>query len=368
MCVVKDFVEYMVKNPSQMAGCVDSLKYLKVPSTCKDPALVSNVVRTIEEHLSATKEAGTPSRKFSKLLKSLKSVTFQVEKPPAESENEHTNANEELKTDNNDNNSDNGNGNDNEDGNTTDTELGCGEDENEMVIMKQTLIERQRSYEPEDTEMPLLKTTTKSKESNKDNNSTPVEDDKDPKLDPPGPKRQKVDHVILFAGFTKFPELRAQLERQVAELGGTVRGDDEPVTPSITHVVRPEGALSTRMLVAALFGAWVVGPSWVTASSALGAFVGEGEYGKRFGEGNRPLVGKRVVMHESYKDDPKFDGIFDTLLIRDAGKGEIVEFEKGVKCDVALVAKNVSSNGLKELVETGARICTRTQFYKSLLP
>lgn len=147
-----------------------------------------------------------------------------------------------------------------------------------------------------------------------------------------------------------------------------MRGDDESVTSSITHVVRPDGALSTRMLVAALFGAWVVGPAWVADSSARGAFLNEVGYGRRFTAESRPLAGKRVVMHESYRDDPKFDGIFDTLLIRDAGKAEICDFVPGVKCDIALVAKNVSADEVKELVETGARICTRTQFYKSLLP
>lgn len=366
---MKDFVEYMIKSPSQTARCVDCLKYLKVPSTCRDPAMIAGVIRTIEEHLSTTKEVGTPSRKFSKLLKSLKSVTTQIEKPPEESEDEALNVEEssasgESKA--------GGNTDNNDDGDATDTELG-GEDENEMVIMKQTLIERCRSYEPEDSEIPLIQ-SSKSKSKSKDNDSDRVEynegneANEDTKCNPPEPKKHKVERIILFAGFTKFPELRSQLEKQVVELGGTVRGEDESVTSSITHVVRPEGALSTRMLVAALFGAWVVGPSWVSASSAQGAFVNEEEYGKRFTEENMPLVGKKVVMHESYKDDPKFDGIFDTLLIRDAGKAEIVEFAKGVKCDIALVAKNVSGEGLKELVETGARICTRTQFYKSLLP
>lgn len=369
---MNDFIEYLKSNPSQMNKCAECLKFIKIPSTCKDSELLENAIQNIEKFLSECKEVGTPSKKFSKLIKSLKDVTKQNVNINKTNENENTTSETKYRDKNNIDDDDD----DDDDGNDTDTELGSiplnnnndddndDNDENEMVIMKQTLIERQRSYGPEDSELLMVHSTNKSKNEDNDN-------DKEPQT--PNRKRQKLDddkkeYIVLFAGFTKFPELRSQLEKQITELGGTVRKDDESVTSTITHVVRPDGALSTRMLVAALFGAWVVGPSWVTASSAQKKFVDEGEYGRRFTEENKPLVGKKVVMHESYKDDPKFDGIFDTLLIRDAGKAEIVEFVKGVKCDVALVAKNVSADSLKELVETGARICTRAQFYKSLLP
>ena len=385
--VAKNFVDYVVEAPDQAARCAECVKLLKVPSVCKDPALLESLIHEIEAYLSSGRnDVCTVAKKLSKFLASLKalSVPNSIVQTKEKASGGDLRKSKVAKS----------NKPKSEDGEETEKEdeeeEGCktdvgteAEDESEMVIMKQALVERQRSYVPDESESLETCCDESNKEAScgesttKKKSAVEVGKEDDENLAAPVPKRPKLaksekatkkEPMILFAGFTKFPELRAQLEKQVAELGGTVRGEDASVSTRVTHVVRPEGALSTRMLVAALFGAWVVGPKWVTDSSEKGEFLDEAMYGKRFMEETHPLRGRKVVMDESYKDDPKFDGIFDTLLIRDAGKAEIVEFVPGVKCDIALVAKNVSATALKDLAETGARIYTRSQFYKSLLP
>jgi len=180
------------------------------------------------------------------------------------------------------------------------------------------------------------------------------------------PTERKRRVVVVFAGFKGTDEPQVLAEK-VRELEGEVRGEDDPLESTITHLVRPEGAVTTKTLVAALLRYWLVSPSWVDASLEAGDFVDEQPFGRRFPPNEGPLVGKKVAILDAYKREPRFNGPLHQTLIEAAGRGMLVA--DAAAADFTLVPRTMSSEERAALeAKTGTRTLSRPEFFKMLCP
>eukprot|EP00727_Mastigamoeba_balamuthi_P002475 m51a1_g12224 putative zinc finger (1315) ;mRNA; r:50828-56876 len=128
--------------------------------------------------------------------------------------------------------------------------------------------------------------------------------------------------VVAIAGVADMA-LAASLERAALSVGAELCADSTVFDGTVTHVVRPRGKITPKIVLAAVAGCWLVGPEWLTESAARGALLDEAEFGTR-PHSARMLQGARVLVDERYLADPRVGMDFYRMAVETLGGGSVL--------------------------------------------